>query len=909
MTERGGPTTESGIFFQNQVAALYLGRLIDPRPRPGYAAVVEVRLEAPPPVTVDDIVIRFGDGHGQYIQVKESVAAGSGAWAKLWKDFATQRAMDGFTVADGIMLLLGSHQAWVGTLRELGERAAGANGESEWRGRLGAKHRKLLESLQPILADHLEGQSPFALFACCEVEIWDPARITTDQVPNFMPPSNVEPLQLYETLLRKTSQHARIRKAFTEEDLLQELAQERIEILGGTGRPLAGAPPTIPPPTRDFAGRTDELEELRRAVGEHGGALIYGVRGLGGIGKTQLGLKLVELVGNDYPDGHILVELGGASEHPLSSADAMASVIRAYEPQLRLPEAEEDLRRMYHQVLKDRRAIVLLDDAAGAEQVEPLLPYTGCLTLVTSRQRFALQKLRRLNLDALTLKAARELLLSLAPRLGGEAERIAELLGRLPQALRLAGSAFAERPDLEPEEYVRRLENRDERVGLVEAAISFNYEALTPEHKRLWRTLAVFPGDFDVAGAAAVWAAEADVAQEVLGGGLYSVSLVEWRGGRCRLHDLARDFAASRLEEEERQTAARRHAGHYIEVLKEADRLYSEEGESILGDLALFDTEWHNIRVGQAWATERSNDDREAVELRNRYAGTGTYCLHLRLPPAERISWLEAGRSAASLLGDRRREGAHLGMMGVAYRQLGELRSSIRFQEQALAIAREIGDRQGEGNALGNLGVAYHNLGDLDQAIRYCEQWLVIARKIGDRSGESKALGNLGLAYADLGEFERAISYHEQALPRCRETGDRSYEGLVLGNLGNAYYGLAEAEKSIGYYEQARSVACEIGDRFGEGGALGNLANAYADLGEFEKSIGYYEQALLIDREIGDRHGEGAALSNLGSAYADLGEVAKAIAHLEQALAIGQAIKAPRIVSICSEQLDRLRKS
>lgn len=45
--------------------------------------------------------------------------------------------------------------------------------------------------------------------------------------------------------------------------------------------------PTIPPATRDFAGRTDELEELRRAVSEHGGAMIYGVRGLGGSARRN----------------------------------------------------------------------------------------------------------------------------------------------------------------------------------------------------------------------------------------------------------------------------------------------------------------------------------------------------------------------------------------------------------------------------------------------------------------------------------------------------------------------------------------------------------------------------------------------------------------------------------------------
>ncbi|MCP3960403.1 MAG: hypothetical protein GY719_21370 [bacterium] len=379
--------------------------------------------------------------------------------------------------------------------------------------------------------------------------------------------------------------------------------------------------PVIPPPTRDFAGRTDELEELRKAVREHGGAMIYGVRGLGGIGKTELGFKLVELVGDDYPDGHILVELGGTSDHRLSTANAMALVIRAYEPQARLPEVDEDLLRIYHQVLKNRKAIVLLDDAAGAEQVEPVLPHTGCLTLVTSRKRFALPGLHRLDLDALSPEAAQELLLSLAPRLGAEAARIAKLLGRLPLALRLAGSAFAERPDLEPGEYVRRLEERSERVGLVEAAISFNYEKLEPELQQQWRALAVFPSDFGAAGAGAVWAMEAGAAKEVLGSSLYRVSMVEIHGRRYRLHDLARDFATSRLNPEERELAARRHAKYYLER-------WPDLGLALFVGAALLDPfviglgslvsmvpmllEWHNIRAARAWAAAKpSGDDSE----------------------------------------------------------------------------------------------------------------------------------------------------------------------------------------------------------------------------------------------------------------------------------------------------------
>ncbi len=596
-------------------------------------------------------------------------------------------------------------------------------------------------------------------------------------------------------------------KTYTADRLRQIKAEheKRIALSLQESPQIAGLP-TIPPPTRDFTGRTNELEELRRMVDEHGGAMIYGVRGLGGIGKTELGLKLVETVGDDYPDGHILVELGGASDHPLSSADAMASVIRAYEPQAQLPEAEADLRRIYHQVLNDRRAIVLLDNAASAEQVKPLLPHTGCLTLVTSRQRFALPKLHRLDLDALTPEAAQELLLSLAPRLGKDAARIAELLGRLPLALRLAGSAFAERPDLEPGEYVRRLEHRSDRVGLVEGAISFNYEALDQELQQYWRALAVFPGDFDVAGAAAVWATTKEAAKEVLGGALYLGSLVDWRGGRFRLHDLARDFATHQLESEEESLAAKRHARYYFEVLKVADHRFVDGGLGILEGLALLDREWSNIKAAQEWPAGHVDGAQE----------TGSVSVGLRHAPL---------RNAVKAIG---------------------------LFRQALDSAREKGDRRGEGTALKNLGFAYYQVGKGAKAISYFEKFLAIAREIGDRHGECSAMEGLGISYVALGKQTQAIGYHERFLTIAREIGNRRGEGYALRNLGSAYRHIKKLGMAIGYFEEFLVIARETGDRRDEAEALKNLGLVYADVLEVEKAVRLLEAALEIGQLIKD---------------------------------------------------------
>jgi hypothetical protein len=74
MPEAGGPTTQSGLLYQNTIAALYLGDLINPSELDNRQRVVEVRPESPTPV--DDIVITYADAHRSFVQAKERVRVG-----------------------------------------------------------------------------------------------------------------------------------------------------------------------------------------------------------------------------------------------------------------------------------------------------------------------------------------------------------------------------------------------------------------------------------------------------------------------------------------------------------------------------------------------------------------------------------------------------------------------------------------------------------------------------------------------------------------------------------------------------------------------------------------------------------------------------------------------------------------
>ncbi len=663
----------------------------------------------------------------------------------------------------------------------------------------------------------------------------------------------------------------------------------------------------IPLPPADFVGRIEELARLQAAA-EHG-VLISGARrkcvaglglhGMAGVGKTALALKLAESLKAKYPDAQFYLDLKGVSPEPLTPADAMAHVLHGYRPEAKLPEKETELRDLYRFVLHGQRALLLLDNARDRQQIEPLIPPASCLLLVTSRRHFVLPGLHAEDLDALSAPDARALLLEIAPRIREQADDLARVCGCLPLALRLTAKALAQREDLAVPELLRRLDDIQQlrRPTSVAATLQTSYDLLSPNQQRLWRALAVFPGDFDLAAAAAVGAPGPDPAQdavsELLAFGLLNFTpppQPEEAGGRYRLHNLGRDFAASRLAGTERAAAQRRHAAHFYSVLCAADSLYKNGADWVARSVALFDLERSSIEAGQAWAAAHAAEDPQAAELADNYPDAGTYVISLRLHPRDQIRWREAALAAARWRKDRCREGVHLGNLGSVYADRGETQKAIECHEQSLAIARETGERRAEGNALGNLGVAYAKLGETRKAIELYGLHLVIAREIGDRHGEGNALGNLGLAYADLGEPRKAIECHDMNLTIAREIGDRRGEGAAIGNLGTAYQRLGETREAIECFEKAIAIAREIGDRRCQEVNLGNLGSAYQRLGEIPEAIERFEQALAMAREIGDRQGEGIALGNLGNAYADRGETRKAIELYEPRLAIAREI-------------------
>lgn len=667
----------------------------------------------------------------------------------------------------------------------------------------------------------------------------------------------------------------------------------------------------LPPPLPEFVGRSAELVELYASRANHD-VRVLSVQGLGGAGKTTLALKLADQLKAHYPDAQFYLDLKGASPQPLSVVEAQSAVIRAYLPTVCLPENEVELDRLYHSVLMGKRALLLLDNAAGAQQVAPLIAPDGCITIVTSRDQITLPGIFSKQLGSLSPSEARDFLMRIVPRIDGQAAKVAELCEHLPLALRLAASALLISADLKVSDYVQRMERLQwagpasdkaaRGLGLappaarsplhpVDAVLSLSYDLLVPGLQKLWRMLAVFRDTFDVSAAASVWQITPVRTNNALDR-LMAYSLIERNRatGRYRLHDLMARFAETRSNDQELTLARQRFSAHYQSVLHEADALYEQGGESLRRGLSLVDLEWRNIQEGQVWAATHVDDDHAARELCNSYPDAGKYVLELRQRPRERIRWSEAALTAAQKLNQRNAAVRHLVALGDSYNDLAEVHHAIGCYEQALQIAREACDRRGEAEALSGLGAAHYLGGGLKRAGDLHREALEIFSRVGPRRREADSLGNLGLAYFATGDLRNALVLFDQQLKAAREIGERRGESQALGGLGTTHYAMGDTERAAELFNQQLAITREIGDRRGEASALGNLGSAYAALKRHRQAIAFHEQALLVAREIGDRRGEASALGGLGIAeYLD-GNLSRSIELLNKQLRLASEL-------------------
>lgn len=220
MAEAGGATTQSGIYYQNSIAALYLGRLVDSS-RTSTDTIEGVRVEAPE--AVDDVVITYSNGKKEYIQAKERLNSSSEEWKKLWSSFKTQADIcQSQGQNHSLILAISNTDSTMQGLKELCERAKGKENTQEWIDSLNTDQKKIVTKImQPDILS--SNDDIYDLLKIVEVKVIPSDDIEKDYCPLWIPNSNVERKVLFSLLRDMVGGHARIRRTFICSQLLEEL--------------------------------------------------------------------------------------------------------------------------------------------------------------------------------------------------------------------------------------------------------------------------------------------------------------------------------------------------------------------------------------------------------------------------------------------------------------------------------------------------------------------------------------------------------------------------------------------------------------------------------------------------------------------------------------------------------------
>lgn len=697
-------------------------------------------------------------------------------------------------------------------------------------------------------------------------------------------------------------------------------------------------PSTVPPPQNlpqqpALVGRRAELRNLTSMITDDGAQSgpvlsVEAVSGMAGVGKTALVVATAHLLADRYPDGQLYVDLRGhaRAQEPLTARAALAVLLRLLgAPAFSIPAELEGRTALWRTMLAERRVVIVLDDAAGPEQVVPLLPSgSPSLTIIASRRHLTgVPQALSVPLDVLSKEDAVRLFRGFAgeerTRDTAETERVVRLCGYLPLAIELVAHRFRARPSWTLGVLAARLARSPGRLAEIRTAdqeqemtraFALSYRTLTAQQRTAFRRLGLHPGaDFTADAAAALLGFPPDTTERLLEGLLACHLLMEPEPDRYRYHDLLREYAfglcSTEDGEPERQQAVTRLTDFYVAAADLADRVAYPRRVRLdppaLAPMSL--PTFPDSAAARSWlAVERGN--LLAVEDHTRRDGAPDRAARLACSLAGFLQAECYWQAAKKLLGYAV---AHLDQaadepalchalidLSAAYASIGSYAEASEAGERALHLAGTLGDEPAEAEALRVLGTLNWHLGENRKALVLLQKSLAIRSISGDVWDRARSRNNIAVALLLLGERGRALRHFRNALGGFREAGDETSSAKTLNNIGELQMQAGEFAAARRSFEESLSFLEAAGSRYDRATVRRNLAESLTESGESVAALIILGETLSQFLSLGDRKSQAETLVGIGEAHWRLGDVDASVRYCLEALRIAQAIGAAR---------------
>ncbi|WP_353069063.1 BTAD domain-containing putative transcriptional regulator [Amycolatopsis sp. DG1A-15b] len=640
-----------------------------------------------------------------------------------------------------------------------------------------------------------------------------------------------------------------------------------------------------------FVGRRGALHRLDAdldAARSSGTMMISAVTGTGGLGKTWLALRWAHRHLDRFPDGQLFVDLRGFGPDDLPMAPAAA--LRGFLTALGIDEGSippdaHTRSALFRSLTAKKRMLVVLDNAAGTDQIVPLLPGgESCAVVVTSRNRLAglitTHDAGRVPLDVLSAGEARDLLTARLGTTRVDAARTAvdelvDLCGGLPLALSvIAGRAGAPLSTTVSELRQSGLDGLadDDPSASLPTVLSWSYRALTEEQAVTFGLLAGVPGpDAGLFTAANLTGLPPARTQAVLRG-LEQASLLERDSrGRYRMHDLIRAYAtgtARHLPDAVRDAALRRvldycahtafHAGLLLDAHRGPVEIAPPAPSTHVPSLP-------DTRAAMAWfISERATllAAQQAAALQHRHDTVWWLALssdtfhHRRGHRHDRLAVWRAAAHAATHL-------AHPAPRVIASRHLGRACAALGLREEAVEHLHHAIGLAEDHDKIYELAHAHQTLGrvlgqhDDHQALHHATRALHLFFDLDAPLCIAHGHNAVGWHTARLGDHDSAHGHFRAALTLHREQHNPAGEANSLDSLGYIEHARGNHHRAIDHYTQALTLRRSLGNAYDSASTLEHLGPPHVALGRPDQARTVWQEAQQLFRRQGrDRDAE-----------------------------------------------------
>lgn len=618
-----------------------------------------------------------------------------------------------------------------------------------------------------------------------------------------------------------------------------------------------------------FVGREGLREKIWESLSQSGRAAIgqaVSIKGIGGLGKTQLAVEYAHAYRDKYKNGVFWLTADEDINIQLIKIGEDLSWISQFDTGF----DQAELVRNRFRKLSD--CLIIFDNVDERKAIENYLPENDARPhiLITSREKQ--EFFDEINLDVLHRDESRKLLLEVSKRsLEDKAdekeneanekafEKILEELGDLPLAVELVGGFLAEHSIISFREYLGFLDE----VPLDALEKDFPSISFTHHDKSIIRTL--------------------KISEKVLTRKPYLeeiLDLLAWSGKSSMGYSLLQSLIG--IENNYILTTALSDLVN-LRLIKEEKSAKRYTIHRLVARVRRFEKplagrkEWHQKIVGKLveWFRQRKDDFEYLAEFENE-------TIHLQQWQSQSVDVLPI-------------ETVYLtNFEAYPLWHRGNYQESKILLEKALNLYQknQLNDEKLLANLYNDLGVITGRLGNISQEFEFHQKALSIGRIVFDeKSGDiAKFLDNLGSAYAELGNHQKALELKEQALKMRQELFDEKHPDIAqsLNNLGSTFGGLGNHQKALELHEKALKMQQDL---FGEkhfhiAVSLNNLGITYNDLGNHQKALQLHEQSLKMRWELfGEKHPNIArSLNNLGYIYDKLGNHQQAANFYESAL-------------------------